>query len=224
MFEIVIDENVSGIIQYISILEKISRILHNKEEVEASLQSLLAKFKQLRELIQPTKEHLFQLLEILRKRNELSDPVQIQKEILQISKQDLEKLNFQLSQLKTPNYPNNSVDFLRSLGEIHNNSLTVQKRVEALLQESKEKSDLVAQSQELIDKCDSNRNSYLNDGWLLLLIEELDEMIAHLTHVKGRVNHINRQANEGVEIGQTEIDSLDQFEQDISNYPDLLKR
>ena len=224
MFEILIDENISEIIQYISTLEKISRILHDKDELKDLFQSLLAKFKQLRELINPTKDHLLQLLEILWKRNEWRDPFQMQKEVVRISKQELEELNSQMSQLKIPNYPKDSIDFLRKLGEIHNNSLTLQKRVEALLPESKEKSDLVAKCKELIDKCDSNRNAFLNDGWLSLLLEELDAIIAHLTDAKGKINYINRQANEGVEIGQTEIDSLDQFERDISNYPELLKR
>lgn len=224
VFEILIDESVSEIIQYISTLEKISRVLPEKAELKDLLQSLLTKFKQLREQIQPTKEHLHQLLEFLRKRNVWRNPVQIQKELVQISKQELEELNNQLSQLRTPNYPKDSLGFFGKLGNIHNDSLTIQTRVEALLPASREKTDLVAKSKELIDKCDSNRNAYLNDGWLSLLLEELEAIISHLTDVKGKINHINRQANEGVEIGQTEIESLDQFQEDISNYPALLTR
>ncbi|KAI6649109.1 hypothetical protein LOD99_6830 [Oopsacas minuta] len=222
VFENVIDVSISQIIEHISTLDKKSHSLPEKPELAELFQSLLTLYKELRELINPTKDILLSLIEKARRRNKVNDPLRLRNNIIQITNDELKNLNSQFSQLTSPSTPKETLDYLSKIGIIRNRSLTIENRVEDLLSDYEGKDDLQLKSKELIDRCNSKQKTCLNNGWLTSLQEELDDIITHLTGVKGKVNRMNRQVNNGEKLGKAEIQTLTDFQQDLSSYPELV--
>ena len=206
-------------------LSKVPKSIEGKMELFDSLQILLTQYKRLREEIKPIIELILKLLETARQFTESHNPVQISRNILILSYEELNCLEIQLNQLNMPTSIKVIDEYLSTLGVIRLNALTIQNRVEYLLIGIEGNEDLIAKSEEIIGKCKSQEKTCLEEGWLSALLGELDSIITVLAGIKGKINHMNRQVNNaGKKLSRTDLDNLTEYQQDLSDIPEILNR
>ena len=220
-----VDSSISEIIEHMSSLSKLPSSIEGKAELLHSLQTLLIQYKQLQEGIKPVKEIILGLIGIARQITESKNPVQINRNILNLSNEELTSLETQFNTLNTPTSVRDMQGYLCTVGNIRLNALTVENRVESLLPGVEGNEDLIAKSKEIIGNCNSQEKLCLENGWLSALLAELDSIVTFLTGVKGKVNHMNRQVNNaGKRLSRTDCDDLTEYQQELSDIPEMLNR